>query len=330
MRSDIPEIIVIDDAPNASNEYAELIEAQTGIKVKAFTMPEDVLDYVSHVNVKVAVLDQVMPNLHGTELFERIKEIDPNVKAIMLTGEASKEEVINAINVGFSTYLSKDKIMQLPAKVLDLFTQYEISISKDLQSKDNKRLFPIWKRILSPCYLVSCTPHGPLTVIGDGENILDILAGQEKEWNLSNSIENRIQIEAKIEQKLASELNFSAREIKHIAAVLNSTITAQSSKLFSFTIQQTNSQRQFYKIEQDKGAEPQVSRRVIEQFPVFQQYRIIIRKVCRICKQAKYLTFIVSKQTSKVKTIQTDHMSDNSTKTVDLGIHNISKIVTPR
>ena len=59
MKLDIPEIVVIDDAPNAAQDFADLIEAQTGLKTKAFSNPSDLLDYISHANVKIAILDQV-------------------------------------------------------------------------------------------------------------------------------------------------------------------------------------------------------------------------------------------------------------------------------
>ena len=43
MKLDIPEIVVIDDAPNAAQDFADLIEAQTGLKTKAFSNPSDLL-----------------------------------------------------------------------------------------------------------------------------------------------------------------------------------------------------------------------------------------------------------------------------------------------
>ena len=59
MKSDIPEIIVIDDAPNAANDFAELIEAQTGFKVKPFVNPNELLDYINHCNFYVDMSDIV-------------------------------------------------------------------------------------------------------------------------------------------------------------------------------------------------------------------------------------------------------------------------------
>ena len=331
MKSIIPEIIVIDDAPDAANDFAALIEAQTGLKVQPFINHQELLDFVSHVYVKIAILDQVMPEIRGTELFEEIKKFNPNIKAIMLTGEATKDEVAKAMNSGFSIYLSKGDISLLPHKVLELYTEYELSISKDLRNKVKTKLFPFWKRIFSPYSLVSCTPYGPQRIAEEGEPILDIYEGEEKEWNSNLTIENRINIEEKSEKKLETEFSVSTEWIKDLASKINSNIATQFSKQFSLTTQQNTSQRRTYRIPQPTGgAGIPVSRRVIEQFPIFQYYQVVIQKVCRWCKQAKSISIIVSKQTNRVKTLQTDYLSDNTKKIVDLGIHGVSKLVNPR
>lgn len=331
MKSSVPEIIVIDDAPDAAKDFAALIEVQTGLKVQAFINPNELLDFITHVPVKVAILDQVMPEIRGTELFEKIKSIDSNVKAIMLTGEANRDEVAKAMNSGFSLYLSKGDITQLPRKVLEIYTQYELSISRELKNKTATKLFPLWKRILSPYYLVSCTPYGSQKISEEGECILDIYEGEEKEWSSSLSIENKIHIEEKSEQKLQSEFSVSPEWIKGLASSINSSISTLFSKQFSLTSQETSTQKRTYRIPQHQNGEGiTVSRRVIEQFPVFQYYHVVIRKVCRWCKQAKYISIIVSKQTNKIKTLQTDYMSDNSKNVIDLGIHSISKHINPR
>lgn len=331
MKSIIPEIIVIDDAPDAANDFAALIEAQTGLKVQPFINHQELLDFVSHVYVKIAILDQVMPEIRGTELFEEIKKFNPNIKAIMLTGEATKDEVAKAMNSGFSIYLSKGDISLLPHKVLELYTEYELSISNDLRNKVKTKLFPFWKRIFSPYSLVSCTPYGPQRIAEEGEPILDIYEGEEKEWNSNLTIENRINIEEKSEKKLETEFSVSTEWIKDLASKINSNIATQFSKQFSLTTQQNTSQRRTYRIPQPTdGAGIPVSRRVIEQFPIFQYYQVVIQKVCRWCKQAKSISIIVSKQTNRVKTLQTDYLSDNTKKIVDLGIHGVSKLVNPR
>ncbi|TQE19510.1 response regulator [Streptomyces ipomoeae] len=58
--------------------------------------------------MSVVVLDQRMgPDLSGTELFQRLRAVRPDVRAIMLTGEASADEVGQALALGFHDYLPR-------------------------------------------------------------------------------------------------------------------------------------------------------------------------------------------------------------------------------
>ena len=81
--------------------------------------------------------------------------------------------------------------------MLELYTSYEVKISKDLKLNKPTALFPRWKKLFSPCYLISCIPHGGHIIADEGEIVLDIYAGEEKEWNSTINIENNVQIESK-------------------------------------------------------------------------------------------------------------------------------------
>lgn len=130
---------------------------------------------------------------------------------------------------------------------------------------------------------------------------------------------------------METEFSVSTEWIKDLASKINSNIATQFSKQFSINAQQNTSQRRTYRIPQHTNEDGiSVSRRVIEQFPILQYYHVVIQRVCRWCKQAKCISIIVSKQTNRVKTLQTDYLSDNSKNVIDLGIHGISKLVNPR
>lgn len=333
MKTEIPEIIVIDDSPNAAKEFAELIEYQTGFRVKPFIKSTDLLEYIEYTNVKVAVIDQVMPDIRGTELFEQIKQKAPNVLGLMLTGEATKEEVAKAINGGFSSYLSKNEIVKLPDKVLELYVKYnKIAESKEIKATKALRIFPFYRKVFSPCFLVSCIQYGSTIVSDDSETILDIYAGEEKEWSSVVIVENKIQIDEGLEKKLESELSLSARQIRRVATKINSNILSHFSKSYTFGVKQTDIKKTKYMLPAPSSLnEVHVSRRVIEQYPLFQRYCVILRQDCYFCKQSTYIPVIISKQTTKLKTYQTDYFSDSTPpKKIDLGIHNAAKSITPR
>ena len=101
-------IIVVDDDADAAKAFAELIAAKLHIPVHSEANPDEVLQIVRQHETKVVVLDQRMPNMNGTELYKRIKEINPFVIALMLTGEADRQEVADAISkLKYYDYIDK-------------------------------------------------------------------------------------------------------------------------------------------------------------------------------------------------------------------------------
>jgi len=66
----------------------------------------------------VIVLDLVMPGWDGLETLSRVKDLDPEVQVIMLTGQASVSSGITAMRLGAFDYLLKPvEIEELAAKI---------------------------------------------------------------------------------------------------------------------------------------------------------------------------------------------------------------------
>jgi putative nucleotidyltransferase with HDIG domain len=56
---------------------------------------------------KVMVTDLEMPGMSGLELAERVREIDPRIRIIMVTGAGDEEAAQAALRLGLSDYLTK-------------------------------------------------------------------------------------------------------------------------------------------------------------------------------------------------------------------------------
>ena len=120
-----PEILVVDDVYTAAKDFADLIESKLGLQTIAEHDPDVVMRIIREYDIKVAVIDQVMPKKIGNDLIQDIHAIKPDIKALLLTGEASEEQLGNAINVGFSKFLSKHNISRLHRDVYELYVKYK-------------------------------------------------------------------------------------------------------------------------------------------------------------------------------------------------------------
>lgn len=120
-----PNILLVDDNVDFVKEYAETLQQQCNSMVLYATTAKEALDIVKKNPIKVVILDQVMPT-KGTELFKQIKQIDSNLKTILLTAEADKHDLTEATNIGFDYALMKeDKEMErIPTMILLLIMKY--------------------------------------------------------------------------------------------------------------------------------------------------------------------------------------------------------------
>src|SRR5437899_10807718 len=103
--TELPQILVIDDEmgpreslrrllkPDYSVHTADCVEA--GLKLLKEKQPDTI------------VMDIRMPGLTGIEGLRRIREIDPHLSVIMLTGFGALDTAKEALRLGANDYISK-------------------------------------------------------------------------------------------------------------------------------------------------------------------------------------------------------------------------------
>jgi len=70
----------------------------------------------------LVLTDWNMPGKNGLEVAREIRALDPNVPIVMVTTEAEKSRVLEAIQAGVSDYLVKPFTTEVLRKKLDRFT----------------------------------------------------------------------------------------------------------------------------------------------------------------------------------------------------------------
>lgn len=66
------------------------------------------IDIVKTNQIDAVIMDLGLPGMNGIEATEAIKQINPNIKILILTSHKTKEEVINSVKAGASAYCSKE------------------------------------------------------------------------------------------------------------------------------------------------------------------------------------------------------------------------------
>ena len=94
----------------------------------------EAISKIKHKFFNIALLDINLPDVEGIELLRPIKEINPEIEIIMITGEASIDSAIMALNKGASAYLRK------PLQTDDLLNNIKNFLEKQNLSKARREL----------------------------------------------------------------------------------------------------------------------------------------------------------------------------------------------
>ncbi len=104
-------IFVVDDDPFVTSLVSKRLTSK-GYKVEAFEYGEDCLEAMKK-KPDLIILDYYFTKpghkvMDGMEVFDRIKEISPDVNVIMLSGQERGEIVLELARKGIDDYVIKD------------------------------------------------------------------------------------------------------------------------------------------------------------------------------------------------------------------------------
>lgn len=99
-------VLLVDDEPT----ILELLSFALGKKDIAVTTAPDAetaLEKARQVAFDAALIDKNLPGMSGLELMAKIRESDPRIALLMMTGYASPETATEALNLDIDAYLEK-------------------------------------------------------------------------------------------------------------------------------------------------------------------------------------------------------------------------------
>jgi len=93
-------LLLVDDEPNITHALRRLLRRE-GYRIVTSNDPTEVPDLIARHGVQVLVTDQRMPQMTGTELLSRVKELYPDVVRIVLSGYTDVDTITEAVNQGW-------------------------------------------------------------------------------------------------------------------------------------------------------------------------------------------------------------------------------------
>jgi two-component system, response regulator YesN len=109
-------ILLVDDSRSFREEFAatfdnyKIIEAASGKEALQFLKKPNSIDLV--------ILDVKLPDIEGTKVLRLIREMDPHLGVIILTGYSSKETAIESLRGNADDYIEKPVDVEKTKKII--------------------------------------------------------------------------------------------------------------------------------------------------------------------------------------------------------------------
>jgi DNA-binding response OmpR family regulator len=117
-------VLVVDDERFFREAIGDVLGAAQIPTVTAAT-GADALELAADPEIGVAVLDLELPDLHGLEVFRRLKELRHELRVVILSASTQEEHVLEALRLGAFDYLAKplheEELLLSVRRALDTF-----------------------------------------------------------------------------------------------------------------------------------------------------------------------------------------------------------------
>jgi DNA-binding NtrC family response regulator len=106
-----PKVLIVDDEERFRSTMRKLLLAE-GLEASTCGSAMQALEELRKNHYDIVILDVQMPDMTGVEALPEIKQVDPDIEVIVLTGHASVDTARSIIKNGAYDYLLKPYSME--------------------------------------------------------------------------------------------------------------------------------------------------------------------------------------------------------------------------
>jgi putative two-component system response regulator len=134
-------ILIVDDDENIRKSLG-IILGREGFEVETANTGAEAIEKAGQRRCDVALLDIRLPDMQGVALIPVLKELNPDASIVMISGYASLENALQALNSGASGYITK------PYAAPDVVTRVKEVLERQRLVVENRRLYQAAQREL--------------------------------------------------------------------------------------------------------------------------------------------------------------------------------------
>lgn len=137
----VAKALIADDDPDFRAMLVHRAE-RMGLSIAQAKNGSEAIEALNEQPFDVLILDLYMPGHTGLEVFQAARKLDPDIQALVLTGNATVETAVEALRAGAYDYLMKP---------LESLAVFELSLTRALEHRfllrENARLFAEVQRL---------------------------------------------------------------------------------------------------------------------------------------------------------------------------------------
>jgi two-component system cell cycle response regulator len=179
-------ILIVEDDRFFREMFSHLLRSE-GYEVDTATSPEEALDLLHESRYEIIVSDLVMPGMNGLDLLSHVKQHDPDIDVILVTGHADVETAISALKNGARDYLIKPINHEEFKHAISLCLEQRRLLNENTELKSLVHLFQVGQTI-SNCLdldrLCALTVDSLAKEVGSGK-VLGLFPDSENRLTLS-------------------------------------------------------------------------------------------------------------------------------------------------
>jgi len=99
-------ILIVDDEPEMGEELKEILKDE-GYLVSIAYNGVEAIEIFSKSKFRLVLLDIKMPEMNGVEVYRKIRQMDPDIPIIIVTGSFAKKNAEQALREGANDVVYK-------------------------------------------------------------------------------------------------------------------------------------------------------------------------------------------------------------------------------
>jgi len=152
---ELPRVLMIEDNPADVLIVRRALEDAGIAAVETAPTAEQGIRAFKQAEWDLVVVDYRLPGASGLDALDRIREIDPSVPTIMLTGAGDEQVAAEAIRRGADEYLSKDALLTVFPTTVTMLLEKRLAdarrltiLSKNQREEELRKVIEAGKRLL--------------------------------------------------------------------------------------------------------------------------------------------------------------------------------------